>query len=123
MMTKPSFRQWLWYNLGGRLPDDMQEWVLHDLTGPGADARYLMRWTIPAVPLLLLFLLVPGPIWISIVMMIYILIPLVYFAVALDYVYRRFRMQEHGLDPMLVNRTRRGARKEREEYKRDYGHE
>ncbi|NKX79792.1 DUF5313 domain-containing protein [Gordonia amicalis] len=82
-MTKPSFRQWLWYNLGGRLPDDMQDWVLHDLTGPGADARYLMRWTIPVLPLLLLFLLVPGPLWVSILMMIYILIPLIYFTIAL----------------------------------------
>ncbi|APA98693.1 hypothetical protein [Nocardia seriolae] len=72
----------------------MQEWVCRDLTGPGAN-------------------------WIAVVLIIYILVPLVYFMIALDYVYRRFRPIDHGSDPGLVARTRHGAQQEREEYRHE----
>ncbi|MFJ2667712.1 DUF5313 family protein [Nocardia fluminea] len=121
-MNTPTLRQRLWYNLGGTLPPDLRDWVRHDLTGRGANARYLLRVLIP-VPLLLLFLLFPGPVWVSIAMMLLLLLPTIYFALALDYVYRRFRLLEHGLDPGLVSRTRHGAQHDREEYQRDYGHQ
>ncbi|HST48648.1 DUF5313 family protein [Jatrophihabitans sp.] len=29
---RPSAGQWLWYSVGGRLPADLSEWVLHDTT-------------------------------------------------------------------------------------------
>lgn len=121
-MNTPSLRQRLWYNLGGTLPSELQDWVRKDLTGRGANVRYLLRVLLP-VPLLLLFLLFPGPNWVGFAMMLLLLVPTIYFAFALDYVYRRFRLLEHGLDPGLVNRTHHGARRERQEYERDYGHQ
>ncbi len=121
-MDTPSIRQRLWYNLGGTLPSDLQDWVRADLTGRGANVRYLLRVLLP-MPLLLLFLLFPGPIWVGLAMMLLLVVPTIYFTLALDFVYRRFRLLEHGLDPSLVSRTRHGAQREREEYENDYGHQ
>ncbi|MBF6354939.1 DUF5313 family protein [Nocardia higoensis] len=121
-MKTPSLRQRIWYNLGGTLPLDLQDWVRKDLTGRGANLRYVLRVMIP-VPLLLLFFLLPGPAWVPAAMIVILLVPTIYFAVALDYVYRRFRLLEHGLDPNLVSRTRHGAQHDREDYERDFGHQ
>nr|WP_257213784.1 DUF5313 domain-containing protein [Rhodococcus pyridinivorans] len=38
----------------------MQDWVRNDILGPGGVRRYLLRWNVPVIPLLLLFLLIPG---------------------------------------------------------------
>lgn len=78
---------------------------------------------VPIAPLLSLPFLLPGANWIAIVMIFYIPVPLIYFSLALDYMFRRFHLLDHGLDPALVARTRHGAEREREEYRHDYGHE
>ncbi|MFD6218039.1 DUF5313 family protein, partial [Nocardia salmonicida] len=105
------------YVTGGTLPPSMADWVLADLTGPGATRRYLMRFLLPVLPVLCLFLLVPGPLWIGLSMMALLYLPLVYFTVALVYVYRRHRLVSHGFDPELANEAeRRRAEVERVAY-------
>ena len=100
----------------------MQEWVRRDLVGPGATARYMVRFVIPAVPLLALFLLVPGPIWIRLAMIALLLLPFVYFAFALMNVYRRHRLLSHGLDPNLLDaKTQSKAERVRDDYERRHG--
>ena len=74
--TRPNFPQYCGYLLGKTLPDRYQDWVRNDLVGPGAQARYIIRFTVPATLILLLFLLIPGPIWIPLAMMALLLIPL-----------------------------------------------
>ncbi|WP_067900233.1 DUF5313 family protein [Nocardia vaccinii] len=118
----PNPLQRLRYVCGGTLPESMSEWVRNDLTGPGASRRYLLRLMIPLFLVLSLFLLVPGPLWMGGAMMALIFLPLMFFAIALTYVYRRYRLAKHGLDPALADAAARDrAAVEREAYERSHG--
>ncbi|MFZ2530374.1 MAG: DUF5313 family protein [Rhodococcus sp. (in: high G+C Gram-positive bacteria)] len=120
--ARPNFFQLLGYVFGRRLPADMQEWVRNDVLGPHAMRRYLVRWITPIVPFLLLFLLIPGPVWIPVAMMLLLLLPWIYFAVALRPIWQRHRLQQHGLDPDLLGaKDRARADTERAEYERRHG--
>jgi hypothetical protein len=122
MTGKPDPIQRLRYICGGTLPPSMRDWVLADLTGPGAARRYLLRILVPILVLLCLFLLIPGPLWIGLSMMALLYLPLIYFTVALMYVYRRHRLSKHGLDPDLADRGRRQrAEAERAAYELRHG--
>lgn len=72
--ARPSF-QYVGYLFGRTLPDSLQDWVRNDLVGPGATVRYLVRFTLPIVPFLALFLLIPGPVWVPLAMMALLFIP------------------------------------------------
>ncbi|MET8796242.1 DUF5313 family protein [Nocardia sp. NPDC004568] len=118
----PNMFQRMGYICGRALPAEYSDWVLNDLTGPGATRRYLVRMLMPLVLVLLLFLLVPGPLWIGASMMALLLLPLIYFTVALTYVFRRNRLAKHGLDPALADAdVRRRAERERAAYERRHG--
>ncbi len=121
-MKKPNFRQWLAYNLGGTLPEELNEWVRNDLVGHWAMEKYLARFLVPTVPLMLLVFLLPGEIWIKITMLAMMVVPLVVFTVSLSYVYRRFRLAQHGLEPGLLNRVKYSDL-ERLHYQERYGHQ
>ncbi|WP_306359094.1 DUF5313 family protein [Nocardia sp. CC227C] len=119
---KPNLVQRVRYICGATLPPDMRDWVLADLTGPGAARRYLVRFLIPVLPVFCLFLLVPGPLWIGLSMMALLYLPLVYFTIALMYVYRRHRLLKHGLDPELADiGERRRHAAERAAYEARHG--
>ena len=118
----PNPLQRLRYICGGTLPESMSEWVRNDLTGPGAARRYLLRLMIPLLLVLSLFLLVPGPLWMGGAMMALIFLPLMFFAIALTYVYRRYRLAKHGLDPALADASARDrAALARAAYERSHG--
>ncbi|MBY8856552.1 DUF5313 domain-containing protein [Nocardia sp. CA2R105] len=118
----PNPLQRLRYICGGTLPESMSGWVLNDLTGPGASRRYLLRLMIPLLVVLSPFLLVPGPLWMGGAMMALIFLPLMFFAIALTYVYRRYRLAKHGLDPALADAAARSrAALERDAYERSHG--
>ncbi|WP_227997858.1 DUF5313 family protein [Nocardia australiensis] len=120
--TTPTIGQRIGYICGRTLPESMSDWVLDDLTGPGAARRFLMRFLIPVIPVLMLFLLVPGPAWMGLAMMALLYLPLIYFTVALMYVYRRSRLIKHGLDPALADaEVQRREAHERLSYERRYG--
>ncbi|WP_280246385.1 DUF5313 family protein [Nocardia abscessus] len=120
--TKPTLAQRIRYICGGTLPPSMSDWVINDLTGPGAIRRYMLRILIPIIPPLCLFLLIPGPLWMGFAMMALLYLPLIYFTAALMYVFRRARLTTHGLDPALADAREcaRGAA-EREAYERRHG--
>ncbi|MCX4095492.1 DUF5313 family protein [Nocardia sp. alder85J] len=118
----PTPMQRMRYVLGATLPPSMSEWVVRDLTGPGAARRYLLRFMVPVLPVLCLFLLVPGPLWMGLAMMALLYIPLIYFTIALMYVYRRARLVKHGLDPALADAgERQRAAAERAAYELRHG--
>lgn len=120
--SHPSFTQYVGYLFGRTLPESKRDWVRNDLVGRGASVRYLLRFTLPIVPLLALFLLMPGPIWLPLGMIAILLIPLVYFAVALMQIYRRHRLLSHGLDPELLGeKAQRRHDRERADYERRFG--
>lgn len=115
----PGFLQRIGYICGRTLPARYSDWVLTDLTGPGATRRYLVRMCAPIVLVLLLFLLIPGPLWMGAAMAALLFLPLTYFTVALTYVFRRKRLAEHGLDPALADiDVRRRTEAERIAYER-----
>ncbi|MBF6098221.1 DUF5313 family protein [Nocardia cyriacigeorgica] len=120
--STPSLVQRIRYVCGGTLPASMNDWVINDLTGPGAARRYLTRILVPVIVPLCLFLLIPGPLWMGLAMMALLYLPLIYFTVALMYVYRRHRLVKHGLDPALADaRERQKGAAEREDYERRHG--
>jgi hypothetical protein len=60
---RPNPVLWLWYAVGGRLPDRYREWVLHDVTARTWVVRHLARGLVQMSPIFLLVLL-PGPLWV-----------------------------------------------------------
>ena len=57
---RPNPLRWLWYAVGGKLPDRYREWVLYDLTSGSWVFRHLSRALVQhAVWLLLLLLPIP----------------------------------------------------------------
>lgn len=62
---RPTVGQWLWYSVGGRLPAELSEWVLHDTTCRTWTLRQVARSLLAISPLVLaLLVFVPGPLWI-----------------------------------------------------------
>ncbi|GAA4484774.1 DUF5313 domain-containing protein [Rhodococcus olei] len=120
---KPNFVQYLGYLFGRTLPDSMQDWVRNDLVGPGSSVRYVIRFTVPLIPLFVAFyFLIPGERWIPLAMMALLLLPVLYFAIALMNIYRRHRLQSHGLDPELLGeRAQKRAAATRADYEARHG--
>ncbi|MFD4295378.1 DUF5313 family protein [Rhodococcus sp. NPDC058505] len=119
----PSFGQYLGYLVGRTLPDSMQDWVRNDVMGPGSSVRYVLRFTLPLIPIFVAFyLLIPGERWIPLAMMALLLLPVLYFAIALMNIYRRHRLLSHGLDPELLGeRARSRAARTRDDYESRHG--
>jgi Family of unknown function (DUF5313) len=64
-IVRPAAPRWIWYALGGGLPERNRGWVLHDTTTGTWWLRHLARALVQlAVPIALVLLLVPGPFWI-----------------------------------------------------------
>ena len=119
--SRPSGFQQVRYWYGARLPERMNRWVAQDLAGPGATLRMVARWAIPCVLLLAPMLFVPASWLVRLNMTIPILIPYIFFSVALNRVYRRYRLSQHGLDPDLVNKLEREKNADLyDEYHRKY---
>lgn len=121
-MNKPTIRQRIAYDLGRTLPPEFNEWVQHDLVGHGATERYLVRFVWPIIPFFVLVLLLPGPILLKVGMIVMMLVPLVIFTVALSYVWRRYRLARHGLDPALADKAK-FSELDRLHYQQRYGHQ
>lgn len=101
--TRPNALQYIAYSYGYVLPPAMEEWVKQDLAGKGAASRMVIRASVLCVLILIPFLFIPTSLYVHVSMTLPILIPFVYFAVALNRVYRRHRLSQHGLDPALAD--------------------
>lgn len=119
--SKPSGWQYVRYSYGAKLPASMTDWVRNDLAGPGAAARMVARWAVPCVVILIPLLFFPADWLVRANMTIPILIPYIFFSIALNKVYRRHRLAQHGLDPELVSKRERERNADLyEEYNRKY---
>ncbi|ASO20357.1 hypothetical protein FHR81_004466 [Actinoalloteichus hoggarensis] len=67
-MSRPNPIQWLWYALGGRLPERLRPWVLHDVTCKTWVWRHAARGTVLLGPVTILCLLIPAPLEIRLCM-------------------------------------------------------
>jgi hypothetical protein len=64
-LHRPGVLRWLWYAMGGGLPERHRAWVLHDTTTGSWGVRHVLRAVVQmAVPIALVLLFVPGPFWI-----------------------------------------------------------
>ncbi|WP_328389750.1 DUF5313 family protein [Nocardia sp. NBC_00416] len=120
-MDTPTFKQRIAYDLGRELPAELHEWVVRDLVGHGAMERYLIRFIGPIIPFFALILLFPGPMTLKLGLIVMMIVPLIIFTIALSYVWRRYRLVQHGLNPDLVDKQK-FSQHDRELYNLRYRH-
>lgn len=119
---RPNAVQYAAYCYGKVLPASMSEWVRNDLAGRGARWRTLWRVTIPALLVIAPLWLIPASPVMHLAMGALLFVPFIYFAHALDKIWRVHRLRQHGLDPELVDEIARQRDAPRhEEYRKRYG--
>jgi len=118
----PNPVQYVAYCYGKELPASMHDWVRKDLAGKGARTRTIVRVTIPALLIVAPLWLIPTTTVMHLAMMALLIVPFVYFAHALDKIWRAYRLRQHGLDPELVDElARQRDAPMHEEYRKRYG--
>lgn len=105
--AKPALWQRITYAYGRRLPDSMREWVANDLAGEGAVRRHMIRMAIPPLVVLAPLWLLPASLYVHLEMTVPIYTWAILMALALNKVWRRHRLAQHGLDPNLVDILKR----------------
>ena len=100
---RPSLVQYIGYSYGRRLPSSMSRWVAEDLAAQGAVRRHMIRMAIPPLFLLAPLWLLPASLYVHLEMTVPIYIWSLLMALALNKVWRRHRLAQHGLDPNLVD--------------------
>jgi hypothetical protein len=101
--TKPNLGQYIAYSYGRCLPSSIRSWVAHDLAGKGAVRRHMIRWAIPPLFVLAPFWLLPASLYVHTEMTVPLYIWALLVSFALNKVWRRHRLAQHGLDPNLVD--------------------
>jgi hypothetical protein len=120
--TKPNVWQYIAYSYGRCLPSSMRSWVAHDLAGKGAVRRQMIRWAIPPLLVLAPFWLLPASLYVHTEMTVPLYAWALVVSFALNKVWRRHRLAQHGLDPNLVDVIKRKKQaKMHEDYTRRYG--
>jgi hypothetical protein len=124
--ARPGPIQYIAFSYGLRqLPDSMREWVARDLAGPGAVRRFMVRAAIPPLVVLAPFWLLPveqNSLYVHAEMTVPIYLWTLLMSLALNKVWRRYRLAVHGLDSGLADATRREKNaKIDEDYIRRYG--
>lgn len=121
-MKRPKPLQYVGYVFGRRLPGDLRDWVRNDLAGPGAVWRHMVRFAIPPLLILGPFWLLPASLYVHLEMTAPIYIWSLLITLALNKVWRRHRLAQHGLDPNLVDEiSRRKNAHLHEAYAAKYG--
>ena len=119
---RPTLWQYVTYSYGRRLPDSMKTWVSHDLAGVGAVRRNMVRMAIPPLLVLAPFWLIPASLYVHLEMTAPIYIWTLLMALALNKVWRRYRLVQQDLDPNLVDvLKRRKNANMHEDYIRRFG--
>ncbi|GAA2795698.1 DUF5313 family protein [Saccharopolyspora taberi] len=107
--VRPNPVLWVWYAFGGRLPERHRDWVLHDVTCRTWVPRHLIRSLVQLTPGLL-FLLVPGPMWIKAMALLGgVLLALWYSAAYMEHT-SEHRLVKHGFPLGTGRATREEAR-------------
>jgi hypothetical protein len=120
--TRPNVWQYIAYSYGRCLPSSMRSWVAHDLAGKGAVRRQMIRWAIPPLLVLAPFWLLPASLYVHTEMTVPLYAWALVVSFALNKVWRRHRLAQHGLDPNLVDVIKREKQAQmHEDYVRRYG--
>jgi hypothetical protein len=106
-MTRPGPLQYIGYSFGRKLPAEMRDWVRNDLAAKGAVRRHMVRTAIPPFLVLAPFWLVPASLYVHLEMTVPIYAWAILVSLALNKVWRRYRLAQHNLDPNLVDEINR----------------
>lgn len=106
--VRPDPLRWLWYAVGGRLPDRYRHWVLWDLTSRTWVWRHFSRVMVLFLPLWLL-LLVPGPLDLRLSMIAAGYVTGLYFSLSFMEDAAERRLVQHGYPAGLNRRIREEA--------------
>jgi hypothetical protein len=121
--ARPNPLQYVAYCYGKILPPSMHDWVRNDLAGKGARSRMLIRVTVAGLLLIAPLWLIPTTTYMHLAMSALLFLPFLYFAHALDKIWRTHRLRQHNLDPELVDqRARERDAHVREAYRKRHGH-
>ncbi|MDQ3405952.1 MAG: DUF5313 domain-containing protein [Actinomycetota bacterium] len=99
---RPDVFRWLWYAVGGHLPDRYRHWVLWDLSARTWVLRHFSRVLVLFLPIWLL-LLVPGPLSLRFSMIALAYITGLYFSLSFMEDAAERRLIRHGY-PAGINR-------------------
>jgi Family of unknown function (DUF5313) len=109
-MRRPNPLQWLWYSLGGRLPREYREWVLHDVTARTWLLRHLvrvaLRLMVPLVLLYVLFSILGGPLDIIVMALVLGLIVGMYYSLSYASESNDARLTRYGFPPRFGSTIR-----------------
>ena len=86
------------FALGARLPDRNREWVRHELTDAGWRGRLIGRHLIVTVPVCVVFVLLPGALWIRLMVAGFFLLCTVSIVALYADDIRVSRLRRHGLE-------------------------
>ena len=121
--TRPNPLQYVAYCYGKVLPASMHDWVRNDLAGKGARRRTLIRVALPGLLIIAPLWLIPTTTAMHLAMSALLFLPFIYFAHALDKIWRAHRLRQHHLDPELVDELARQRDAHiREAYRKRHGH-
>jgi len=121
-MKRPGPLQYIGYSFGHKLPDEMTDWVRNDLAGKGAVRRHMVRTAIPPFLVLAPFWLLPASLYVHLEMTVPIYAWAILMSLALNKVWRRYRLAQHNLDPNLVDEINREKNaRMHEDYIQRYG--
>jgi uncharacterized protein DUF5313 len=114
-VKRPNPVRWAWYALGGRLPETYREWVLHDLTARTWLWRHAARSSVLLAPLCLVWLLLPGPLWIRLLMVALAVIVGYFYSFVYSSESAEHRLVKHGYPQGTGKQVRAEARADVEE--------
>ncbi|WP_019816099.1 DUF5313 family protein [Saccharomonospora saliphila] len=111
-IRRPGPARWLWYAAGGRLPERHREWVLHDVTSKRYLWRHAARSTVLIAPLAAVWLLLPGPLALRLVLSLMAVLVGYFYALAYADENCEHRAAKHGYAHGTAAATRKAARDE-----------
>ncbi|WP_298182020.1 DUF5313 family protein [Saccharomonospora sp.] len=109
---RPNPIQWLWYAAGGALPDEYREWVLHDVTSKHYLWRHAARSTVLVGPLAAVWLLLPGPLVLRLMLCLLAVLVGYFYSFAYADENCEHRIAKHGYPYGTARQIRAAARAE-----------
>lgn len=96
--VRPNPVQWLWYSVGGKLPDALAPWVIKDATSRAWRWRLAARNLVYLIPLASVWLLLPGPLGLLLSLSLMAMVVGVFYSQAYGDESVELRVAKHGFE-------------------------
>lgn len=117
--VRPNPLRWLWYAVGGRLPEKHRSWVLNDVTGKTWMWRHAARASVMLAPLIFVWLLLPGPLLLRLGLCLMAALVGYFYSLAYAEESGDGRLTKNGFPPGTAKRVRAENRAEADAPARD----